>query len=307
MLSRVANNLLWMNRYMERGYGIIRLLKVNFYANQDSPELFCWSPIIKNYTDASNTFSTENTIECIDFMVFNLDNPNSIINLVTKSRENARSAQEHIPRELWLGLNSYFLYLTDQNLPNRLYTEDPLDLLDSLLNYHLLHYGNIDITQERGAAYYFMNVGKFLERVTLISDLTSMKLREIEKTSDELERSSHWKNLLLSIGASQLFLKKYKSSFQKDLVIKTVFQEELFPKSMYYCINKLSRHIQELIRMKELEGYEMEFLIGKLESTVKYTTIDSINEQGLDNFIESIKADIRNISVTINKVYFSKY
>ncbi|MFD2725303.1 alpha-E domain-containing protein [Hyunsoonleella rubra] len=307
MLSRVANNLLWMNRYMERGYGIIRLLKVNFYANQDSPELFCWSPIIKNYTDRSNTFYTENTIECIDFMVFNLDNPNSIINLVTKSRENARSAQEHIPRELWLGLNSYFLYLTDQSLPNKLQTEDPVALLDGLLNYHLLHYGNIDITQERGAAYYFMNVGKFLERVTLISDLTSMKLREIEKTSDTLEQSFHWKNLLISIGASQLFLKKYKSNFQRDLVIKTIFQEELFPKSMYYCINKLSRHIQELIRLKELEGNEMEFLLGKLESTVKYTTIDNINEQGLDNFIGSINADIRNISMTINKVYFSKY
>ncbi len=305
MLSRVANNLMWMNRYMERGYSILRLLKVNFSANQDSPELFSWTPIIKNYTDVNTTFQTENAIECIDFMVFNLDNSNSIINLVTKSRENARSAQEHIPRELWLGINSYFLYLKDTNLPDKLKQQDPIVFLDRLLNYQLLHYGNIDITQERGAAYYFMNVGKFLERVIQISDFTSMKLMEIAKTSDSLERSFHWKNLLLSVGAYQLYLKKYKSSFQEDYVISVIFQEQLFPKSLYYCVNKLSSHINELIQTNELVKNDLEFLLGKLESTIKYTTIENINEQGLENFIESIKQDIRNISMSINNVYFS--
>ncbi|GGD13999.1 alpha-E domain-containing protein [Hyunsoonleella pacifica] len=305
MLSRVANNLMWMNRYMERGYSILRLLKVNFSANQDSPELFSWTPIIKNYAGPDSTFQTENAVECIDFMVFNIDNPNSIINLVTKSRENARSAQEHIPRELWLGINSYFLYLKDSNLPEKLKQQDPVVFLDRLLNYQLLHYGNIDITQERGAAYYFMNVGKFLERVIQISDFTSMKLVQIAKTSDSLERSFHWKNLLLSVGAYQLFLKKYKSSLQEDHVIRVIFQEQLFPKSLYYCVNKLSRHINLLIRTNELVKNDLEFLLGKLESTIKYTTIENINEQGLENFIENIKQDIRNISMSINNVYFS--
>lgn len=305
MLSRVANNLMWMNRYMERGYSIVRLLKVNFSANQDSPELFSWTPIIKNYADVNSTFETEDAIACIDFMVFNLDNPNSIINLVTKSRENARSVQEHIPRELWLGINEYYLHLTDENLPNKLKQDDPVVFLDSLLKHHLLHYGNIDITQERGSAYYFMNVGKFLERVIQISDFTSIKLMEIAKTSDNLERSFHWKNLLLSIGAYQLYLKKYKSSFQEDYVISVIFQEQLFPKSMYYCVNKLSRDINHLIQTNELVKNDLDFLLGKLESTIKYTTVENINEQGLGNFIENIKQDIKNISLSINNVYFS--
>ncbi len=62
MLSRVANNLIWLNRYMERGSGILSLLKVNFYANQDSPELFSWTPIIKNFTTSENEFYTEDAI-----------------------------------------------------------------------------------------------------------------------------------------------------------------------------------------------------------------------------------------------------
>jgi uncharacterized alpha-E superfamily protein len=84
-----------------------------------------------------------------------------------------------------------------------------------------------------------------------------------------------------------------------------VFQDKLFPRSVYYCVNKLSRHINQLIESNELEKNNLEFLLGKLESSIKYTTIESINAQGLNNYIEGIKDDIRNISLNINSVYFS--
>ena len=305
MLSRVANNLIWLDRYMERGNGILSLLKVNFYANQDSPELFSWTPIIKNFTTSENEFYTEDAIECINFMVFNIENSNSILNIVTKARENARSVQEHISRELWLCVNNYYLYLTDKDLPRRLREEDPVQFLEDLRKHHLIYYGTSDITQERGPSYYFMNVGKFLERVIQISDFTAFKLMEIGNTSDSLEKSFYWKNLLLSIGGYQLYLKTHKSTFNEEHIIRMVFQDKLFPRSVYYCVNKLNRHINQLIEANELERNNLEFLLGKLESTIKYTTIESINAQGLNNFIEAIKEDIRNISANINSVYFS--
>jgi uncharacterized alpha-E superfamily protein len=306
MLSRVANNLIWLDRYMERGSGILNLLKINFYANQDSPELFSWTPIIKNFTTSDNEFYTEDAIECIEFMVFSYENSNSIINIVTKARENARSVQEHISRELWLCINNYYLYLTNKDLPKKLREEDPIQFLEDLRNYHLIYNGTSDVTQERGASYYFMNVGKFLERVIQISDFTAIKLIEINKTSDSLEQSFYWKNLLLSIGGYQLYLKTHKSTFNEDHVIRMVFQDKLFPRSVYYCINKLNRHINQLIESGELEKNNIEFLLGKLESTIKYTTIENINKQGLNNFINDIKTDIRNISLSINAVYFSQ-
>ncbi|MFG6686567.1 alpha-E domain-containing protein [Mariniflexile sp. HNIBRBA6329] len=305
MLSRVANNLIWLDRYMERGNGILSLLKVNFYANQDSPELFSWTPIIKNFTTSENEFYTEDAIECIDFMVFNLNNSNSILNIVTKARENARSVQEHISRELWLCINNYYLYLTDKDLPRRLREEDPVQFLEDLRKHHLIYYGTSDVTQERGPSYYFMNVGKFLERVIQISDFTALKLMEIGNTSDSLEKSFYWKNLLLSVGGYQLYLKTHKSTFNEEHIIRMVFQDKLFPRSVYYCVNKLNRHINQLIEANELEKNNLEFLLGKLESTIKYTSIESITAQGLDNYINGIKEDIRNISMNINSVYLS--
>ena len=305
MLSRVANNLIWLDRYMERGNGILSLLKVNFYANQDSPELFSWTPIMKTFTPYDNEFYTEDSIECIKFMVLNTDNSNSILNIVTKARENARSVQEHISRELWLCVNNYYLYLTNKDLPKKL-EEDPVHFLEDLKAHHLVYNGTSDITQERGASYYFMNVGKFLERVILISDFTSLKIIDIANTSDNLEKSFYWKNLLLSIGCYQLYLKTHKSTFNEEHIIRMVFQDKLFPRSVYYCINKLSRHINRLIESNELEKDNTEFLLGKLESSIKYTTIENINKQGLPNFINDIKEDIRNISLNITAVSFSQ-
>lgn len=195
--------------------------------------------------------------------------------------------------------------MTQKDLVKRLKTEDPVVFLDDLKKFHLIYIGTMDITQERGPSYYFMNVGRFLERVIQISEFTAMKLIEVAKTSDSLEQSFYWKNLLLSVGGYQFYLKTYKSSFQEGHVIRMLFQDQLFPRSMYYCVNKLNRHIKQLIEIHELEKNNTEFLLGKLESTIKYTTIESINQQGLNQFILGIKEDIKNISFNINTVYFS--
>lgn len=307
MLSRAANNLIWLERYMERGHGILSLLKVNFYANQDSPELFSWTPIIKNFTPKDNDFSTEEATECINFMVFDSENDNSILNIVTRARENARSVQEHISRELWLCINNYYLYLKDKSLPQKLNEEDPVQFLEDLRRFHLIYNGTFDTTLERGPSYYFLNIGRYIERVNLTSDFTSLKLLNIVKTSDSFEKSFYWKNLLLSIGGYQLYLKKYKSTFNENQIISLIFQDKLFPRSVYYCINKLSLQIRELIESQELEKNKIEFLVGKLKSRIKYTTIENINEQGLDNFINEIKEDIKLISLNINSVHFSNY
>lgn len=85
-----------------------------------------------------------------------------------------------------------------------------------------------------------------------------------------------------------------------------VFQDKLFPRSVYYCVNKLGRHINQLVESNELERNNVEFLLGKLESSLKYTTIDNIKSQGLPVFIDNIKESIRNISFNINSVYFSQ-
>ena len=119
MLSRVANNLFWLDRYVERSYGILNLLKTNYNSTLDSGNYSSWGEISKTYVGESSKVKYENyddTLKLIYYMLFNKDNPNTLINLVTKARENARSVQEHISREVWLSVNKYYLHVSGKNL-----------------------------------------------------------------------------------------------------------------------------------------------------------------------------------------------
>src|ERR1700753_1081031 len=104
MLSRVADSLYWMSRYMERTDGILRMLKINYASSQDDIQEFSWKPVLKIFSHLQEEEINKignNTKEILQFMVLNKENPNSVFSIVTQARENARSAQDHITKEMW--------------------------------------------------------------------------------------------------------------------------------------------------------------------------------------------------------------
>ena len=114
MLSRVANNLFWMDRYMERSYGLLNLMKANYNSTLDSDDFSSWDTIMKSYMGVEHT-EKNTALSIIGFMIFDRSNNNTLINMVTNARENARSVQEHISREIWLSINKYFLDISNQD------------------------------------------------------------------------------------------------------------------------------------------------------------------------------------------------
>src|ERR1700733_8730116 len=119
MLSRVADSLYWMSRYMERADGMLRMLKINYASSQDDIQEFSWKPVLKIFTflteEEANAFEN-NTKEVLQYMVTDKENPNSVLNIVTAARENARSVQEHITKELWQSLNDLYHTVRDEQL-----------------------------------------------------------------------------------------------------------------------------------------------------------------------------------------------
>src|SRR3954471_23151095 len=101
MLSRVADSLYWMSRYLERTDGILRMLKINYASSQDDSNDFTWRPVLKIFShldDEDISKIEKNSREVLKFMVVDKENPNSVLNMVTRSRENARSVQDHITK-----------------------------------------------------------------------------------------------------------------------------------------------------------------------------------------------------------------
>lgn len=239
-------------------------------------------------------------------MLFDLENPNTMANIITKARENARSVQEHISRELWLSVNKFYLHISNESLSSTFENTDPIEFVDEMLQYNHIYYSVADITQERGNAYCFMNLGKYLERVVQSIEFLSVRIINLNKKDQKLSESLFWKNLLISIGGYQLYVKTYKSIFKVENIIEMIAINENFPRSIRYSIMKLYVHIERLNSFNQLTDNKLLFHVGKLKNTLQYTTIDSIKKIGLQKFLDEIKSDLNIISSNINKIYFSQ-
>ena len=309
MLSRVANNLFWMDRYMERSYGLLNLIKTNYNSILDSGDYSSWNKIMYTYLaiQSENEYKNhQDSISTIFFILFDRKNPNTLFNMVVKARENARSVQEHISRELWLSVNKFFLHLTEEDMILKYKKSDPITIVNELLQFSHIYYSVADITQERGTAYCFMNLGKYLERVVQSIDFLNLRIISLDDEKEDLYESYFFKNLLISIGGYQLYLKTYKSIYKIENVVKMIAINENFPRSIIYSVNKLNVHIERLNEFNQIKAGELNFTVGKLKNHLKYSTIESIKQNGLEQFLDDIKFELNKISNSINKTYFNQ-
>ncbi|AEW02580.1 hypothetical protein A4D02_01060 [Niastella koreensis] len=309
MLSRVADSLYWMSRYMERSDGILRMLKVNYMYSQDSVHEFSWKPVLRLFTyleEAEAKKLETNPRGILQFIVADKSNPNAIVNIVTRARENARSVQDHITKELWQCLNDYYHTTKEDWLPNWLQKDDPITILDVLIKQGLLYYGTADITMSRGEGYSFMNIGKFLERAILSVDLLNVRFLNNRFDEDTAADAPYWKYLLLSIAGYELYLKTYRSGFDGRNVVEQVVLNNHFPRSVIYSITRLQRYFDRLKQEGQVNNYQqLDFMIGKLLSKVRYSTADTIISQDLHQYLSDIKIDLYAIANALNQCCFA--
>jgi uncharacterized alpha-E superfamily protein len=309
MLSRVADSLYWMSRYIERSDGILRMLKVNYMYSQDSVNDFSWKPVLRLFTylqEAEAKQLESNPRGILKFIVADKSNPNAIVNIVTHARENARSVQDHITKELWQCLNDYYHTTKEDWLPNWLQKDDPITILDVLIKQGLLYYGTADITMSRGEGYSFMNIGKFLERAILSVDLLNVRFLNNQFDVDAMTDAPYWKYLLLSIAGYELYLKTYRSGFDGRNVVEQVVLNNHFPRSIIYSIIRLQRYFDRLKQEDQVNNYQqLDFMIGKLLSKVRYSTADTIISQNLHQYLSDIKNDLYAIANALNQCCFA--
>ena len=306
MLSRVANNLFWMDRYMERSYGLLNLIKTNYNSTLDSGDYSSWNRILFTYMNYEKLDGSDynDSISIIEFMIFDNLNSNSIVNIVSMARENARSVQEHISRELWLSVNKYYLAVTDKKLIKKFRKKDTMEFLNDMINFHHIYNSISEVTQERGNAFFFMNVGKYIERISQSLDFLNVKINSLDYENENFYADTFfWKNLLISIGGYQFYVKTYKSIFNIENIVEIIVLNQFFPRSISFSINKIERHIKILNDINKPDDNILKFMLGKLKNNLRYTTIDSIKQNGLEQFIEKTTFELNAITEKINSIY----
>lgn len=309
MLSRVADSLYWMSRYMERTDSILRVLKINYASSQDNPDEFSWHPVLKIFgslEDEDINRLEENSRKVLQYMVLDRENPNSVFNMVTLARENARGVQDHITVELWKCLNEFYHIVRSDRLIYAIQHGDPITVLDTLIKECMLYFGVSDITMFRGEGLCFMNVGKFMERAIQSAEILDVKLSDLSYDLDKPTDTAYWKYLLMSISGYSLYLKRYQSGFEARNIIDQVLFNVDFPRSVLYSLNQLHRYFERLKSEKNIEGFsKVHFSIGKLRSKVQYSDVQSVSIIGLHDYLTEITTGIDDIGSTLNQYYFA--
>lgn len=310
MLSRVASSLYWLSRYVERSDGILRMLKINYASSQDALHEFSWRQVIKIYTDLGEKRICDienNSRAVLQYMLTGKENSNSILNIITLSRENARSVQEHITKDLWQCLNGYYHLVKDNKFNTSLKKDDPVSMIDLLIKEVMLYYGTAEVTMERGEGRSFMNVGKYLERSIQSVDILDSRLNTDENSSqDLLLDTTYWKNLLLCLGGHELYLKTYRHGPEAENVLEQVILNNDFPRSVLYSVNNIARYFDRLKNENNINDFkELSFLIGRLQSRIRYSSVQSITQEGLHKYLKSVKTELYGIGDALNEHYFA--
>ncbi len=310
MLSRVADSLYWMSRYMERTDSIMRVLKTHYASSQDSGAEFTWRPVLKTFTyldDDRITAIEKESRAVLHYMVTDRENENSVYNMLTRSRENARSVQDHITKELWQCLNEFYHIIKEEDrITAMLKYDDPVTILDSLIRQSMIYHGVSECTMFRGEGFSFMNMGRYLERAIQSVDLLDVKFRDLSYDLEKTADVTYWKHLLLSISGYALYLKTYRSAFEARNIIDQVIFNTNFPRSVLYSLNQLQRYFERLRNDANTEGYEkINFIIGKLRSKIQYSNLQHVSEVGLHNYLVALNQDLQSIGNALNQHYFA--
>lgn len=308
MLSRVADTIYWLGRYMERTNGMLQVLRTHYILSQDESREFVWRPLLNIYGElsADETIAIENnSSRVLEYMIFNQDNSASAYNNVVQSRENARSIQDHITKEVWQCLNNYYHFIRDQGLRKQVISGDPISAIDLLITNGLLFTGTVDNTMTRGEGFTYLNIGKFLERGIHSADTTRLKMSGIGNHQHEADQAADLRYLLYSLFGFEVYLKTYKGNFASKDVIELILYNTDFPHSILYSLERLYKYFSRLIPESLPESYEqMEFLIGRTMNNIKYSNVHEADNGKINDFLFRVRIDLFDIAAAFSKYYF---
>jgi uncharacterized alpha-E superfamily protein len=126
------------------------------------------------------------------------------------------------------------------------------------------------------------------------------------RSLDLLTDTSYWKHLLLSLGGYELYLKTYREGFEASNILEQVMLNNDFPRSVIYSVNNIQRYFDRLKNDSNLDDFrEMSFRIGRLQSRIKYSSVKSIEDEGLHTFLTQIRSELHGIGNALNEHYFA--
>ncbi len=312
MLSRVANHIYWLGRYLERAENYARFIDVNFNLMQDLPVDLKeqWQPLVAATGDIELYLQKNlgyERAQVLHFLTFDSENANSMLSSVNKARENARIIRENLTKETWEKVNELY-YMLQDGLEKKIWKkEDPRQFYEMVKNQILLLYGLADATVARTEGWYFRQLGQLLERADKTSRILDVKYHILLPSPIEVGSPLdflHWMALLKSVTGFNTYRRLY-GNIDPSGVVEFLVLNKYFPRSIYYCLKEAERCLHN-ISGNTTDGFKTsaEKAMGELRSRLEYSEVDDIISIGLHEYLDTLQLKINHISDLIDSNYF---
>ncbi|CAK6699291.1 hypothetical protein OGCDGJMD_02628 [Cyanobium usitatum str. Tous] len=310
MLSRVADSLYWINRYVERAENISRFVEVSEAMALDCPPGSAepWLPLVDASGDRElfdRLYPEGRPEQVVEFLVRAEANPNSVVNCIAIARENARQIRDVITTEMWEQLNDIYWTLFDNK---GFWDQPPQEQLRDIRRSCQLFYGITDATLSRDLSWQFSRLGRVLERAEKTTRILDVKYflllpspDEVGGVLDELQ----WISLLRSAGAYQMFRQSQQQAIEPKAVAAFLLLDPIFPRSVRYCLGRIDETLR-IVRGQAVPGApdELECLSGLTLARWSYTSIDELIAGGLHESIDYLQSDLNRLHDLVEQRYF---
>ncbi len=306
MLSRVAENLYWFGRYLERAENTARLINVNTYLLLDLPRVITpgWLPLVEisgNELEFARTYKESTEANVLKFLITDPENPDSILSTLRKARENLRTTRDVTQREVWELINDLYYDVRDEghrciSRPQR------YEYLTEIIRGVQLIVGTLFTGTSYDHAFRFMRLGFNIEQAdmtTRILDITSQDLLPHQKDELASLQNIQWMSVLKSLTAYQMYRRHVRLRVNGPSVLKYLLQDDEFPRSVYFS---LSRNESLL---KQLPNHKLPLTqLNKLKRKIVTANVRQLSEHGLHEFVDEIQLGLSTLHDSYGETYF---
>jgi uncharacterized alpha-E superfamily protein len=295
MLSRTADHLFWMSRYMERAENTARMLNVNYetallpqsaaMAQLGWQGLLSISELLPIYTALHGDVTASGVME---FMVKNEKNPSSIISCLSAARENARAVRGTLTTEVWETQNQTWLEVK-RMLRDGEFERDPGQFFEWVKFRSHLSRGVTVGTMLMDEAFHFLRLGTFLERADNTARLVDVKFHAAKNeffgvTNQKIQEYDfyHWSSILRSVSGFEVYRKVYRDVIKPERVAELLILRADMPRSLHASLNEV---VSNLAMVANDQSGETDRQAGKLRAELKYGRIDEILATGLHAYL----------------------
>lgn len=311
MLSRVADSIFWMSRYIERAENVARFVDVNLnLAIELGPEAADqWAALVfttGDYAAFAARHGEPNRHYVLQFLTFDEENANSILSCVRRARENARQVREMIADTLWEEVNKFYLMVRDAAGDERLRGE-PMEFFARVRLASQLIEGITEATMSHGEAWHFRRMGRLVERADKTSRILDVKYYLLQTSAQDggpLD-TVQWSALLKSASALEMYRQKH-GRITPHNVADFLLLDRDFPRAAHFCLLRAEQSLLAITggspgTYRNLAEQRM----GRLRSELDYANIREILAGDLHEFVDAFQTKLNGVGDAIYETFFA--